>query len=264
MATFMEITNFLCEKLRSGVEIPRYLNYPVQNNGIVLKGSESGFYQDQLPFCEKQLKWKLLVLSNGQVVAISSATEFQLSLRGKTGWENGTKILGKYSQLYTNYRLGIKVQPLTTKIFEQLPEYLKEDTKSFWFADSYEINDAVRGLKCYSEGEIKSVFLNLSTGKDSTETHSIRLIAYLPKDIFVDIDDMKVNNGGIPELGIRMFKRPNMQVVHQEPFTNIVLSQMSPEDTQLLYRKLQTLKQYQYLVAQVTADIENMLCKYLK
>lgn len=140
------------------------------------------------------LGWHPVLCSQKQIILVADKpTEFELELRGDKGWKNLEKNLELYGkELYSSRKLGIEGGAITYEIFrDDLPKELKRIKKPYWLSKKYMLNK-FQGVM-YVKGDMPKNKDIYSLEKDMSEglALAIRPIAYLPKNILVDMTDPK-------------------------------------------------------------------------
>ena len=179
------------------------MSFSKERTGVIWQESE------KVAETETDLGWHLSLTNRNQLIVVAhKATEFELTLRGKIGWENGVELMQEYGEkCYSNSRLEAKGICLTKERFEDLSAWLQLTAKStYWLAERIQKlhGSCAEFLKMFyvSGDAVNGYYLYSSSGGMNSPCYAMRVGAYLSLDTLLLEDSYY--NGSSPYRAIKM------------------------------------------------------------
>jgi hypothetical protein len=143
MANWVSLKKLLSEAATDATkreEMSRlYIAYQPDGGKYTFPSKETGEEDNQVAKAERNLGgWHPFVTKEGEVFLIShEATEFNLRLLGKPGYDNEPRLLQEYGEIYGSKALEAKGEALTEEKYEELSSYLRHTCqRSYWLASN--------------------------------------------------------------------------------------------------------------------------------
>lgn len=188
------------------------MSFPSEKTGI--EENDKKLYQlkedgAQDAETEVNLGWHLSITNRGQLIAVAhDTTKFELTLRGKIGWENGVELMQEYGdRCYSSAVLQAKGICLTKERYEGLSDWLKATTKFYhWLAER--VRTESYSLKYFYlfgayGSRVDTNWMFISDNDSEYHSFPVRPAAYLSLDTLLDMGD-KYYDGSSPERAIKM------------------------------------------------------------
>ena len=199
MLKWVSLKDLMENPSKYGVEDPRLLEiaYIPDKQSITLTPDMTGYYTEQTFETETEGHKYYPLMHKGKLYLVSNkVAKREVFLRGKTGYDNGPKVLKEQAKLWSNEELRVRGETWnegTIGILDILPEFLRKIKGTYWIAiqwhhfcyfglqraDPYGVND-------------DSLYLYYSSGSAYSDTNSyaVRPLVSLLSNIQVNIENI--------------------------------------------------------------------------
>ena len=198
MPKWVSLKDLMENPSKYGVEAPRILEiaYIPNKQSITLTPDMTGYYTEQTFKTETEGHKYYPLMHKGKLYLVSNkVAKREVFLRGKTGYDNGPKVLKEQAKLWSNEELGVRGETWnegTIGILDILPEFLRKIKGTYWIAIQWH-SFCDFGLQLVdSSGVDYSILYYCSSGSmySYTSSYAVRPIVSLPSNIQVNIENI--------------------------------------------------------------------------
>ncbi len=199
---WLSLRGLLANKQICNAVVNSYIDYNPDVKTLVIENT--GVSHTQTARTETNLGWTAYPLDQNTIVLIArNTTSATLKLHGKVGYKNAKEVLKRYTEeLYSNKQYGIIGGVLTKELLERIPSRQCNIDRSYWISETYEIQGS-HGLYIKRMDELQHRSLWKEHGYEQTVECAMRPIAYLKKDILIEIDN-PLKDGMTQEKAVRL------------------------------------------------------------
>ena len=198
MPKWVSLKDLMENPSKYGVKDPRLLEiaYIPDKQIITLTPDMTGYCTEQTLETETKKHKYYPLMHKGKLYLVSNkVTKIEVFLKGKTGYDNGPKVLKEQAKLWSNEELGVRGETWNEErigILDILPEFLRKIKGTYWIAIQWNSACYFGLQRVTSSGVYGNILYYYRSGSmySTTLSYAVRPLVSLPSNIQVNIESI--------------------------------------------------------------------------
>lgn len=164
---------------------------------LILPKNKTGWHEEQLIVPQKKHTWYPFLYKGKTIITAGETTDFELSLAGERGYNNGVDSLREINKLYISKMT--EVADITKDMYEEMPESLKAMCYLYWLLGKCEPKNLCSfGLLYVNSSGVRYSYLyryGLCSESSSSYSYAVRPTLYIKPGVRIDLDQLLGTKG---------------------------------------------------------------------